>query len=258
MNAIEIEQFTKIYKGKVKAVDRLDLNVRAGSFFGFVGPNGAGKSTTVNFIAGLIRRNSGTLRILGEEINDDSYEYKRKVGFVLEKPFYIEKLTAREYLTFAGRMFGLEEGLAKKRTEELVEFFELPKDKKTIEKYSTGMKKKVSLAAALIHDPEILILDEPFEGIDAVSSELIRSMLGRMVEKGKTIFLTSHILEIVEKLCSEVAIIDKGRIILQSPIEEIRARFKDEELKRNYSSLEQLFLSLVSGDEKKDSLSWLE
>ncbi len=258
MYAIEIKGFTKIYKNKVKAVDNLDLNVPMGSFFGFVGPNGAGKSTTVNFIAGLIRKTNGALKIMGEEIVEDNYEYKRKIGFVLEKPFYIDRLTAKEYLHFAGRMLGLDKNTTEERTEELIEFFDLPADKKLIEKFSAGMKKKVSLAAALIHDPEILILDEPFEGIDAVSSETIRSMLTKMVEKGKTIFLTSHILEIVEKLCSEVAIIDKGKVIFQSPIEDIRERFKDDDLKKRYSSLEQLFLSLVSGSEKKDTLSWLE
>ncbi len=255
--AIEIAGFTKKYRRDAAAVDNIDLSVKSGSFFGFIGPNGAGKTTTVHYIAGLIRKTEGSLKMFGEDAGGDNQDYKGKTGFVLEKPFYIDKLTAKEYLSFIGRMYGIEKETAFARTEELLNFFQLDNGKKHIENFSAGMKKKVSLAAALINDPQLLILDEPFEGIDPPAARQIKDQLLLMVKKGRTVFLTSHILDIVEALCGEVAIINKGRIAFQGDTEGIRERLKDRASGEKYAGLEDLFLTLVSEEKEASGLSWL-
>jgi len=259
MNVIEIREFKKIYKKGIIAVDNLSIKVKMGTFFGFIGPNGAGKTTTVNFMAGLLKQDRGELFLFGERIKYDSYEYKRRIGFVLEKPLYFEKLTGEEYLYFTGKMQDIDKKIIVSRSDELLNFFELSDNKdRLIETYSSGMKKKISLAAALIHDPDILILDEPFEGIDAVSSRVISENLKLMVKRKKTIFLTSHILEIVEKLCDEVAIINKGKLVFQSSIEFIREKVAGERTKKAFSALEELFQTLIIPDKRRKTLSWLE
>lgn len=258
MNVIEIEHFTKIYKRSIVAVDDLTMNIREGSFFGFIGPNGAGKTTTVNYLSGLLKKTKGELYLFSEFIREHSYEYKRKIGFVLEIPLYFEKLTGEEYLQFVGQMYGMGKRIVISRTKELFEFLELSEKKNyLIDTYSAGMKKKISLAAGMIHDPELLILDEPFKGIDPVSSKIIRDNLKLMVKKGKTIFMTSHILEIVERLCDEFAIIDKGKLIFQGSTESIRKKFEDYKDSKS-SGLEDLFRHLVTPDNDKHILSWLE
>jgi len=259
MYAIEIKGFTKKYRRNTEpAVDNISLRVPEGAFYGFVGPNGAGKSTTVNYIADLISKTEGNLKLFGREINEGDYEYKRRIGFVLEKPFYIKKLKAEEYLNFVGKMHDLEDDVLSRRIEELLHVFKLQDDRdKLIEEYSAGMKKKTSLAAALIHDPDLLILDEPFEGIDALSSRVIKDNLKTMVEKGRTIFMTSHVLEIVERLCGRVAIINKGKLVFEAEVSSIREMFKDKEKQEKYKGLEDLFLSLVSDDEESTKFSWL-
>ena len=258
MNIIEIKYFTKLYNRNILAVNNLNLNVKKGILFGFIGQNGAGKTTTVHFLAGLLKKTEGELHIFGERIDDNSYEYKRKVGFVLEKPLYFDKLTGEEYLHFVGQMYDLEKEFVKKRTSELFEFLEMTEKKnKRIETYSAGMKKKISFSAAIIHKPELLILDEPFEGIDPISSKIIQDNLKLMVQNGTTIFLTSHNLNLVEKLCTEVAIIHKGEIILQSTTKNIRNRIKNRMNNEKYSGLEELFLDLVSQEKETKYLSWL-
>ncbi|MCK4645614.1 MAG: ABC transporter ATP-binding protein [Candidatus Aminicenantes bacterium] len=254
MNAIELINLQKEFK-KEAVVKNLNLNVRKGAFFGFLGPNGAGKTVTINMMVGLLKPTSGKINLLGFDIDKDEIEHKRKIGIVLDRPLFFERLTGKEYLHFVGRMYDLEKRTVESRTEELLEFFKLQgKKNKFLETYSAGMKRKISLAATLIHNPDLLILDEPFESIDAATSRLIRNNLELMVEKGATIFLTSHILEIVEKLCSEIAIINIGELIFKSSAEEIR----NEIIKEGYSDLEDLFLNLVVPDKEKESLSWLE
>jgi len=251
----------KIYKTNVHALDALDLDVPEACIFGLLGPNGAGKSTTINILAGILRKTSGEISILGEKILDDDYAYKRNVGFILEKPHYIEKLTAVEYLEFVSAMYGFEGQQTKKRIDQLLEFFELQdKRKEWIETYSAGMKKKISLAAAIVHRPKLLILDEPLEGIDPVSAKHIKDMLKLMKQKGTTILLTSHNLDTIEKLCDEVAIINKGKLVFQSKTEDIRKKIKDEVSQETYQSLEEIFLDVVSGDgqeKQPKKLSWL-
>ncbi len=261
MKAIELCGLQKSYIKGVKALDGLDLVVEEGTILGFVGPNGAGKSTTINIVAGLIKTDAGTVRLLGEEIGPTDYEYKRNIGLVLEKPRYIDKLNAREYLVFAAGMYGIKERESNSRIDELLAFLDLEQKRKArIETLSAGMKKKVSLAAAIIHQPRILILDEPLEAVDPISAKAIKDNLKLMAEKGTTVLLSSHVLDTVEKFCDEIAIINKGRIVFQSKMEEIRAKLKNELGQETYSSLEEIFVEVVtekSGDGVEKKLSWL-
>ncbi|MBD3275719.1 MAG: ATP-binding cassette domain-containing protein, partial [Candidatus Marinimicrobia bacterium] len=182
------------------------------------------------------------------------------VGFVLEKPHYIEKLTVKEYLEFAAVMYDIGEEEGKKRAAELIEFFALgEKQDQWIETYSTGMKKKVSLAAALIHHPRLLVLDEPLEGIDPVSARVIKENLRAMAERGITILITSHVLDTIEKLCDEIAIINQGKLVLQGTTENLRTRIKNELTGETFESLEDIFIETVGGtDDDRRTLSWLD
>ena len=240
--------------GKIKAVDGLDLEVEAGCFFGFLGPNGAGKSTTIKILTGLLRPTSGRARILGHDVVDDAVASKQLTGVVSEDGALFERLTGAEYLEFVGRMYGMERPVIRERSGELLELMDLADDQgKLIVDYSHGMRKKVSFAAALIHNPRVLFLDEPFEGIDAVTSRLIKSILHQLRRVGVTIFLTSHILEIVEKLCSEIAIINHGRVVARGTLDELRTRVG------GGGSLEDLFLDLIGRGAGEDHrLSWLD
>ncbi|MCL4512307.1 MAG: ABC transporter ATP-binding protein [Bacteroidetes bacterium] len=261
MKAIELVGLRKSYAKGVTALDGLELSVEQGSILGFVGPNGAGKSTTINIIAGLIRKDAGEVRLLGGKIEPTDFDYKRNIGFVLETPRYIEKLTAREYLRFAASMYGINDQEAEERIDELLGFLNLEgKKKDRIESYSAGMKKKVSLAAAIIHRPKILVLDEPLEAIDPVSAKIIKDNLRLMVQQGVTVLLSSHVLDTVEKLCDEIAIINKGKIVFQSKMEEIKAKLKDQLGQETYSSLEEIFVEVVtenSDANQNKKLSWL-
>jgi len=244
--------------GDVVAVEGLDLTVETGTFFGFLGPNGAGKSTTIKMLTGLLGPSSGSGRILGHDVVADSVAAKKVMGVVPEESALFERLTGPEYLRFVGRMYGMARAMIDARSTELLELMGLQDDtRKLIVDYSHGMRKKLSISAAVIHEPRVLFLDEPFEGIDAVSSQLVRSVLNQLVTTGVTIFLTSHILEIVEKLCSHVAIIHRGQLVADGPLVQLRegAGEGDSETR----SLEQLFLSLVGGDRlERGRLSWLE
>jgi ABC-2 type transport system ATP-binding protein len=243
--------------GDVVAVDDLDLVVKTGTFFGFLGPNGAGKSTTIKMLTGLLGPSSGSARILGNDVVSESVAAKKLMGVVPEESALFERLTGPEYLRFVGRMYGMARATIDARSEELLELMDLQDDtRKLIVDYSHGMRKKLSISAAIIHEPRVLFLDEPFEGIDAVSSQLVRSVLNQLVETGVTIFLTSHILEIVEKLCTDVAIIHQGRLVADGPLDRLRAG--EGEGSPEARTLEQLFLSLVGGDRLgQGRLSWL-
>ena len=242
--------------GDVVAVDGLDLAVETGTFFGFLGPNGAGKSTTIKVLTGLLGPSSGSARILGHDVVADSVAAKKVIGVVPEESALFERLTGPEYLRFVGRMYGMARAMIDARSAELLELMGLQDDtRKLIVDYSHGMRKKLSISAAVIHEPRVLFLDEPFEGIDAVSSQLVRSVLNQLVTTGVTVFLTSHILEIVEKLCTHVAIIHQGQLVADGPLDLLRAGEGSFEAK----TLEQLFLSLVGGDRlEQGRLSWLE
>jgi ABC-2 type transport system ATP-binding protein len=249
--AIETKGLTRRF-GDVCAVDGLDLQVAKGRFYGFLGPNGAGKSTTIKMLTGLLAPTSGSITILGEETADRSKarEVKRRIGVVPENLALFDNLTAREYLTFIGRMYLLPLPTVRERCQELLATMSLDnEEKKLVLEYSHGMKKKLALAAALIPNPELLFLDEPFEGVDAVASRVLRDILKHCVERGATVFLTSHVLEIVEKLCTDVGVIARGRMVYQGSMEEARAG----------GSLEEMFIKAVGGDEMvRPKLTWLE
>ena len=249
--AIETKTLTR-YFGALCAVDGIDLHVEAGTFYGFLGPNGAGKSTTIKMLTGLLAPTHGAVRILGEDIADAdrARQVKRRVGVVPEDLALFDNLTAREYLTFIGRMYQLPPATVRERCDELLAMMSLDREEKKLTlEYSHGMKKKLTLAAELIANPDLLFLDEPFEGVDAVSSRVLRDTLKRCVERGATVFLTSHVLEIVERLCTDVGIIAQGKLVYQGTMAEIRRE----------GSLEERFLEAVGSDQiEHQSLSWLE
>ena len=257
--AILTEKLTRRF-GNLSAVDGIDLTVAAGQFFGFLGPNGAGKSTTIKMLTGLLAPTSGRMELLGLDFASHSIEVKRQIGVVPEGMGLFERLTGAEYLNFVGRMYGLDRTTTRQRAAELLEFMQLADRPKTmIADYSHGMQKKLALAAAVIHGPRILFLDEPFEGVDALAAGTLKALLGRMTERGVTIFLTSHVLEIVERLCSHVGIIHKGRIVAQGSLEELREGVPGEEGRQ--TTLEEIFLSIVGqgGTDRPqmEELSWL-
>jgi ABC-2 type transport system ATP-binding protein len=269
--AISTDALTRRF-GPLVAVDNVNLRVAAGQFFGFLGPNGAGKSTTIKMLTGLLAPSSGRIQILGNELTGNAVEVKRQIGVVPEGMALFGRLTGSEYLNFAGRMYGLDRDTAAKRAAELLEFMQLADQPKTlVTDYSHGMQKKLALAAAVIHGPRILFLDEPFEGVDAIASGTLKAMLQRMIARGATIFLTSHVLEIVERLCSHLAIIHRGRLVAQGSLEELRAGVEAQAAAAlpgetagaagpagERLTLEQIFLRIVGGTRHADQeLSWL-
>ncbi|HTV81563.1 MAG TPA: ABC transporter ATP-binding protein [Acidobacteriaceae bacterium] len=250
--------------GEFTAVDQVSLTVARGQFFGFLGPNGAGKSTTIRMLTGLLAPTSGQIEVLGLDFAAHPTEVKRQIGVVPEGLALFGRLTASEYLRFVGRMYGLDRDTVNQRTEELLEFMNLASEpKKLVTDFSHGMQKKLALAAAVIHGPKVLFLDEPFEGVDALAAGTLKAMLQRMTARGATIFLTSHVLEIVERLCSHVAIIHQGRLVANGSLAELRAGVAlsgdatDEKL-----TLEETFRRVVGGadggsEEALQELSWL-
>jgi ABC-2 type transport system ATP-binding protein len=257
------------------AVDNLNLTVRRGSFFGFLGPNGAGKSTTIKMLTGLLGPTSGKLRVLGRDLHDEPLEVKRRIGVVPEDLNLFERLTGAEMLSFTGRMYGLQKADIAQRSTELLDLMELRDEpRKLIVEYSHGMKKKLSLACALIHRPEILFLDEPFEGVDAIASRTLKDLLSRLTARGLTVFLTSHVLEIVERLCSDIAIISQGKLLASGSLAALR---KGIQLNSNGQpaapgepdaggqhtgpiSLEDYFIHIVGGERSpgdEEILQWL-
>ena len=248
--------------GSFIAVDDVSFQVAPGQFFGFLGPNGAGKSTTIKMLTGLLEPTSGRIEILGQPFTAGSLDLKRQIGVVPEGMALLTRLTASEYLRFVGRMYGLDQQTAGRRTNELLEFMQLDKEpKKLIADFSHGMQKKLALAGAVIHGPNVLFLDEPFEGVDAVAAGTLKSMLQGMIHRGATIFLTSHVLEIVERLCSHVAIIHKGRLVANGSLEELRAGVAAAVPGIGESqrlTLEEIFLNTVGAEGTEvPELSWL-
>src|SRR6516164_7065547 len=261
--AIATEALTRRF-GELVAVQDVDLQVAPGQFFGFLGPNGAGKSTTIKMLTGLLAPSSGRIRILGLDFQDNPVEVKRQIGVVPEGMALFGRLTGAEYLNFVGRMYSLDRDTAAKRAGELLDFMQLAdQPKKLVTDYSHGMQKKLALAAAVIHGPKILFLDEPFEGVDAIAAGTLKAMLQRMIVRGATIFLTSHVLEIVERLCSHVAIIHRGQLVAQGSLEELRAGVEArgagaDEPASGKLTLEEIFLHTVGGSQTAEpELSWL-
>lgn len=259
MNAIEFGSVHKTYDNGVRALDGLSMAVPAGSIFGFLGLNGAGKTTTIRMFAGLARKDSGTIKLFDKPMEEYDYTIKRRIGFVLDEPLYFDWMTARDYLTFLGNIYSLPAEENARRVEELIDFFDLhDKEDEQIRSFSTGMKKKISLAAAIIHAPDLIVLDEPLEGIDALAAVSIKETLLMMASRGATIFITSHVLGTVEELCSEIGIIHKGRMIMQCPTSHIRQQEIRNASGDAYASLEELFIDVVSEKMHRKHLPYLE
>ncbi len=258
MMILEFDNLVKRYENGVRALDGLTMTVPTGSVFGFIGLNGAGKTTTIRILAGLAKKDEGMIALFGKPMEEHDISHKREIGFVLDEPLYFDWMSVREYLTFVGTMYDLPPSDVERRTGELMAFFDLEEKSDTpIESFSTGMKKKVSLAAAIIHKPQLIVLDEPLEGIDAVAASSIKESLTLMASKGATILITSHVLDTVERFCTDVAIIDKGTMVLQCKTSEIRTKAKGAMSDQTFQSLEELFVELVSEKQHKKQLSWL-
>jgi len=260
--AIQTHGLTRTF-GALTAVDNVTLRVAQGQFFGFLGPNGAGKSTTIKMLTGLLEPSAGSIEILGQPFTAGSLDLKRQIGVVPEGMALLGRLTAPEYLRFVGRMYGLSRETTNQRTDELLEFMQLANEsRKLVTDFSHGMQKKLALAAAVIHAPRVLFLDEPFEGVDAIAAGMLKAMLQGMISRGATIFLTTHVLEIVERLCSHVAIISQGRLVANGSIEDLRAgvasTLPGSEAGQRLT-LEEIFLSIVGAgtQESAQELSWL-
>ncbi len=246
--AIAVRDLHKVY-GNKEAVAGLNLEVPRGCFFGFLGPNGAGKTTTIRMLMGLAPPTSGTIELLGLPMPEHAVEIKRKIGLVPDESLLFDQLTGAEFIEFVGRMYGLERQMARERAGELLSLFELDVDRrKLIGDYSKGMRKRVAMAASLIHRPQLFLMDEPFEGVDAVGARLMKDLLLDQVRQGATIFLTSHVLEVVERLCDRVAIIDHGNIVVSGEVSELR---------RGSESLEDIFVRVVGSDRPTETLNWL-
>jgi len=247
--------------GDFTAVDNVYLSVATGQFYGFLGPNGAGKSTTIKMLTGLLAPTAGGIHILGLDLSRNLIDVKRQIGVLPEGMALFGRLTGSEYLNFAARMYGLDRDTAAQRTAELLDFMGLADQPKTlITDYSHGMQKKLAMAAAVIHGPRVLFLDEPFEGVDAVASGTLKVMLQRMIAQGVTIFLTSHVLEIVERLCTHVGIINEGKLVAQGSLDELRAGVVagDPLQPGERMTLEDFFLRAIgSSREAAQELSWL-
>lgn len=259
VNAIEVDTLVKTYPTGHRALDGLTMTVKEGTILGFLGLNGAGKTTTIRIIAGLLSPDSGRVRVFGNEITGSSRDHLRFMGFVLDEPLYFEWMNPVEYLTFVGAMQEIPQPDLSGRVDELLDFFDLSgKLGDPIDTLSTGMKKKISLAAAILHRPRLVVLDEPLEGIDALAASAIKETLGMMARTGTTVLITSHVLDTIERLCSDIAILHKGRMVCEARTEEIRARAATGLAPEGRASLEELFLRTVSSRVRRHHLSFLE
>jgi len=253
--AIVTQDLTRAFGQKV-AVNHLNLVVQRGEFFGFLGPNGAGKSTTIKMMVGLLRPTSGTIWVGGVDVWKEPLRARSLMGVLPEYLNLYERLTGREFLVFAGHMYGVPQTDIQRRSEELLRVLTLTEDaNKLIVDYSVGMRKKIALAAAILHRPEVLFLDEPFEGIDPISSRVIRDILHDLRLRGTTIFFSSHIMEVVERLCTRVGIINQGILVAEGTLQELRERASGED---KDATLEEIFLNVVGARNENHNLSWLE
>ena len=236
---IEISNLSKTYRssGK-KAVDNLTLTAKSGEIYGFLGPNGAGKSTTIKCLTGILEYEEGTIKIDGVDLKENPVLAKSKIGYIADEHFLYEGLTGRQYINFVLDIFGIDSVIREKKINEFADIFEMTShlDEK-VNSYSHGMKQKISLIASLAHDPKVFILDEPMTGLDPESTFNLKKIMQKMAEEGKVVFFSSHVLDVVEKLCTKVGIIDNGKLI---------AEYDVNELKDNDKSLEDTFLKLTS------------
>jgi ABC-2 type transport system ATP-binding protein len=239
---IRLEGLTKVY-GTFVAVDNIDLHVPKGEVFGFLGPNGAGKTTTLRMIAGILRPTSGRIWLGGDDVIAEPMKAKMRLGFIPDRPFVYDKLTGGEFLRFVAGLYGQDGGTVEKRIDELLHVFELSvwKDE-LVESYSHGMRQKLIISSALIHRPECIVVDEPMVGLDPKAARLLKDMFRRFVERGGTVLMSTHTLEVAEAMCDRIAIIQKGKIVARGTMDELR-----QQTAAGNVSLEDLFLKLTGG-----------
>ena len=250
---ISIRNVSKSF-ANLKAVDDLVLEVPKGEVFCFLGPNGAGKTTTIKMMTGLLKPSSGTVELLGFNIQTQPLAAKKVTGLVPDTPALYEKLTAREFILFMGNLYGVARNTLHKRLNNLIELFDLEERvDDLIQSFSHGMKQKCALAAALIHDPQILFLDEPTAGLDPKSAKNLKDLLRGLVKQGATVFMSTHILEIAETMCDRIGIINQGKLIACGTMDELRKLSQQQD-----QTLEDIFLELTGGDKYDDVLKYLE
>jgi ABC-2 type transport system ATP-binding protein len=246
--AIEVRGLRKSF-GEKEAVAGIDLNITAGSLAGLVGPNGAGKTTSLSMMTGLLRPDAGQVVIKGLDVWADAVAAKAAIGVVPAEARLFERLSGEETLEYAGRLRGLPAAEARSRAAQLLDVLDLTADaKRLVADYSTGMRKKTMLGCALIHNPSVLFLDEPLEGVDPISADVIRRLLIRLVESGSTVLFSSHVMELVEQICDHVSVIDKGKIVATGTTDQVRGG----------KTLQQAFVDLVGAKASdEEGLSWL-
>lgn len=246
---LAIRNVSKSYrKGAVKAVDDLTLEVPAGVIYGFLGPNGAGKTTTIKMVVGLLRPDTGTISVDGVDVGKYPLEAKRRIGFVPDYPELYEKLTGLEYLNFIGDVFGVPTDVRRRRLGELLEMFELEDAvRDLVQTYSHGMKQKLAVTAAVLPDPALLILDEPFTGLDPKSQALFKDLMRQRCDQGKAVFFSTHILDVAERFCDYIAILNRGRLVAKGTMAELRQMASGE------STLEQIFLDLTEEEHTEEN-----
>lgn len=259
MNAIKITSLNKSFGHQV-VLDNLNLKIEKGKVFGLIGPNGAGKTTTINCIADLLNFDSGKIEVFGQDLILNGVEVKKRFGILFENTESLfEYLKGEEQLQFVGQIYGLSRTEIETRMIELLEYFDLEIFRwKSISEYSKGMRKKLALASILLYNPDLIILDEPFDGLDALTIIKLKKLLKHLKGKGKTVLITSHILSYIEDVTDEVAILNKGRIVYQSETKDIRSKVKNELTQETYQSLEEIFIDLTERKEENEkTLSWL-
>ena len=248
---IRLNDLTKRY-GSFTAVNHINLSVEAGELFGFLGPNGAGKTTTLRMIAGILQPTGGLVTIGGEDISENPLAAKAKLGYIPDRPFVYDKLTGAEFLRFVAALYGQDGDRVERRLNELLELFELaPWRDELTEAYSHGMRQKLIIASALVHRPEVVVVDEPMVGLDPRSAKLLKALFREFVDRGGTIFMSTHTLEVAEAMCDRIAIIQEGNIVACGTLDELRAQTAEG------LSLEEMFLRLTGGAESRELSSVL-
>ena len=236
---LEVRQLTKLYTG-IPAVDRVSFTIRPGDILGYLGPNGAGKSTTVKMLTGLLEPTSGHILFQGEDVHKDLKSYQRRIGYVPEEPHLYPHLSGREYLQLTGRLRGMPRRTLEPKMDELLRLVSLWEDRHSpLASYSKGMRQKILLLSALIHDPELLILDEPFSGLDVNAAMILRALLDRLAERGKMVLYSSHVLEVVEKVCHTVLILRKGQVVAHDSVAHLRELMSKSTLEGVFAQLTQ-------------------
>lgn len=244
MSAILIRDLRKFY-GSFEVLRGISLEVRPGELYGFLGPNGAGKTTTIRIVTGLLQPSAGSVEVAGFDVGEHPLEVKRRVGYVPDRAYLYEKLTGREMLEFVGHLYGLDAADVKRESAELLDLFDLyPWIDDLIEAYSHGMRQKLATVAALLHRPEVVVIDEPMIGLDPRSARRMKTLLSDLAARGRTVFLSTHTLEVAEAVCDRVAIIQKGRIVASGTIDELRRQARHDD-----GSLEAVFLRLTDEEE---------